>query len=398
DRHDIYRTAIVWDGLREPVQVVARRVQLPVEELVLDPQGPEAVEQLVALGGGWMDLNRAPLIRVRIAADPGSGRWLALLHIHQMVRDHTTQEALLREVRAFLTGHGTSLPEPLPFRDFVAQARLGVPREEHERHFAELLGDVTESTAPFGLLNVHGDGAAAERGQIHVDQDLADRVRAVARGLGASAATVFHLAWARVLAAVSGRDDVVFGTVLFGRMNSGAGADRVQGPFINALPVRVRVDATSATDALTGIRHQLAELLAHEHAPLAVAQRASGIESGSPLFTSLFNYRHHQLSAQEADHGLEGISTLLIRERTNYPLMVAVDDFGTGFNLTVDAAGGIDPAMVCALLRTAAENLVAALEAETPVPLSAVDVLDGVERGRLLEGWNDTGVSVAEVT
>ena len=69
-------------------------------------------------------------------------------------------EIMLEEIAAVLRGEGDRLPEPLPFRDFVAHARLGVPREEHERYFAGLLGDVTEPTAPFGVLDTHIDGTA----------------------------------------------------------------------------------------------------------------------------------------------------------------------------------------------------------------------------------------------
>ncbi|WP_369794621.1 AMP-binding protein [Kutzneria sp. 744] len=388
DRHDIYRTSVAWQGLREPAQVVARNVTLPVEELTL-AAGEDAVAQLVAADVPRMELDRAPLLRVHIAAEPGSDRRLVLLRIHHLVRDHTTLRILLGELAAFMSGRGEQLPEPLRFRDFVAQARLGVPEEEHSRYFAELLGDVEETTAPFGLVDVYGDGDGVIRTDTPVDTDLAGRVRGLARRLGVSPATIFHLAWARLLAAVSGRDDVVFGTVLFGRMNAGAGADRVPGPFINTLPVRVRVGRQGVGEALSLLRDQLAELLSHEHAPLAVAQKASAVPGNAPLFSSVFNYRHSHAAGDEPS-GLDGVRTLSLWERSNYPLDVSIGDDGSGFVLTVDAVDPVHPDRVAALLHTCLGNLVAALEESPDRSLATIEVLDGDERRKLVADWNDT--------
>ena len=84
DRHDVLRTAVAREGLREPVQVVWRHAPLPVEEVELGA-GAGAAEQL------WrrydprryrMDLGRAPLLQACIAEDRASGRWLLLMLRH----------------------------------------------------------------------------------------------------------------------------------------------------------------------------------------------------------------------------------------------------------------------------------------------------------------------------
>ncbi|WP_372510330.1 AMP-binding protein [Actinomadura madurae] len=385
DRHDIYRTAFVWEGLAEPVQVVARRAELPVRE----------VADLDAADVAAMDVGRAPLVDVHIAAEAGdSGEWRALLRLHHLVQDHTAQDILIEELSAIVGGHEDRLPEPLPFRNFVAQARLGVSREEHERYFGELLGDVEETTAPYGLADVLGDGSDVRRAHMPVEDEVSRRIREAARGLGVSPATIFHLAWARVLGAVSGRDDVVFGTVLFGRMNAGAGADRVPGLFINTLPVRVRLGGAGVGEALDGLRSQLAELLAHEHAPLSLAQQAAGMPGGAALFSSILNYRHSPVRTVQ---GGEGISTESIREATNYPVAMSVEDHGAGFGLTVDAVEAVDGTALCRLLHTCLAGLVTALEDDPGARLDALDVLGKVERDRLVGEWNATAVEVPPV-
>ncbi|MGH8613504.1 MAG: amino acid adenylation domain-containing protein, partial [Gammaproteobacteria bacterium] len=403
DRHDILRTAVVWEGLPDPVQVVWREAPLVVEDLTFDAEAGDTAAQLRARLDPQrfrLDVRQAPLVRAFMAHDAVHERWLLLLLSHHLAIDHRTLEILLEEIQAHLLGQTERLPAPIPFRNFVAQARLGVSSEEHERFFREMLGEVDEPTAPFGLLDVRGDGSGIEQAQRDLDPNLARRLRACARTLGVSVASLCHLAFAGVLARVSGRMDVVLGTVLFGRLQGGEGADRVPGMFINTLPLRIKLGEEGVEEAVRRTHGLLGELLHHEHAALALVQRCSAVPAPAPLFSALFNYRYSReddpAAPAEATRGWEGIELLDSEERTNYPLSMDVDDLGKGFRLTAQVQSPIEPQRLCGYMHTALKGIIDALETAPDSPVQAIDVLPELERRQLLIEWNAMAAEYAQ--
>ncbi|MBB2488272.1 hypothetical protein H5407_23845, partial [Mitsuaria sp. WAJ17] len=104
---------------------------------------------------------------------------------------------------------GQDLPPAQPFRNYVAQARLGLTPAQHEAYFREQLGDVDEPTLPYGLSDVQGDGSQVGEAHLALPDSLSQALRTQARRLGVSVASLCHLAYAQLLGRVSGREDVV---------------------------------------------------------------------------------------------------------------------------------------------------------------------------------------------
>ncbi|WP_407119503.1 amino acid adenylation domain-containing protein [Bradyrhizobium sp. LMG 9283] len=396
DRHDILRTSFVWEGLSRPAQVVWRHASLEVSEVELDGSaGPGAAQLKDRFDPRQhrIELGRAPLLRFVIAREPGSARWLLLELQHHLIGDHTTLEVMRAEVRAELEGRAHELTEPQPFRNLVAQAHLGADAKADEAFFRELLADIDEPSTPFGLSEVRGDGSGVREAQRMLPQQLNARLRSQARRLGVSLASLCHLAWGQVVARSSGREQVVFGTVLFGRMHGGAGGDRAMGLFINTLPLRLDLDGTAVEASVRTTHARLAELLAHEQASLALAQRCSGVAAPAPLFSALLNYRHNTpmaVSASAPDDVLSGVEWLGEEERTNYPLTLSVEDFGEALGLTAQVTEGVSADRVCGYMQRALEQLAEALERAPTMPVRELDILPADERTYLLEELNRT--------
>ncbi len=389
DRHDILRTAFITQGVSSPVQVVWRKAELSLRELRLNPAEGEIGSRLTALFDPRRvrpDLTRAPLLSF-VAAQEEEGSWCVLQQWHHLIGDHSTLAVMQEEINLILAGRGDELAKAPPFRNAVAQARLGVSKAEHEQFFRTMLADIDEPSLPFGLSDVHGEGRDISTAHLALPHTLNQQLRRQARRLGVSLASLCHLAWAQVLARATGRDEVVFGTVLLGRMQAGDGAERALGLFINTLPLRLDVNEVGAESAVLQAHIRLSGLLAHEHAPLALAQRCSGVAAGTPLFSALLNYRHNS----GEDTALPtGVTLLDSQERTNYPFVLSVEDGGDSLGLTAQVRQPIEAQRVCGYMAQALSALAQALEQAPQTPVCELEVMPDEEYALQLCRWNHT--------
>jgi amino acid adenylation domain-containing protein len=389
DRHDILRTAFITQGVSSPVQVVWRKAELSLRELRLNPAEGEIGSRLTALFDPRRvrpDLTRAPLLSF-VAAQGEEGSWCVLQQWHHLIGDHSTLAVMQEEINLILAGRGDELAKAPPFRNAVAQARLGVSKAEHEQFFRTMLADIDEPSLPFGLSDVHGEGRDISTAHLALPHALNQQLRRQARRLGVSLASLCHLAWAQVLARATGRDEVVFGTVLLGRMQAGDGAERALGLFINTLPLRLDVNEVGAESAVLQAHIRLSGLLAHEHAPLALAQRCSGVAAGTPLFSALLNYRHNS----GEDTALPtGVTLLDSQERTNYPFVLSVEDGGDSLGLTAQVRQPIEAQRVCGYMAQALSALAQALEQAPQTPVCELEVMPDEEYALQLCRWNHT--------
>ncbi|WP_371763340.1 amino acid adenylation domain-containing protein, partial [Massilia sp.] len=392
DRHDVLRTAICTGVVSSAAQIVLRRAILPVNEISPSQESPvEAQMHALLAAPHRMSLGVAPLLHVHLAEDRASQRCFIVLSLHHVIADHVALEIIQHEIVECLAGRADLLPSVRPYRDFVAHALRQVDGDDAKAYFERILGDVSEPTAPFDLFDVHGDGSAVIERHKSLDVELAARVREVARRSQVSPAVLFHVAWALVVGACSNRDDVIFGTVLSGRLQGISGVADAPGMFINTLPVRVTLSGKSVAELVAHVSTALHHLLPYEQTSLALAQRCSDVVPGTPLFTAALNYRHTvRAQARGQTNDESNITILSVKERTNYPFFISVDDLGEDFALEAHIHDGIDAMRVLGYVEQALDSVATALLRNPEQAAVLLEIIPDAERTLLLRDLNAT--------
>ncbi|HEV2149199.1 MAG TPA: non-ribosomal peptide synthase/polyketide synthase [Longimicrobiaceae bacterium] len=338
ERHPALRSTYVWEGVTRPLQVVRSRVALPFERLdwraLPEEERAERLNSLLAEDRArGFDLARPPQMRLTLIRT-GEAAHSLLWSFHQMSFDGWSLPLVLRDVVAQYgagsLGEAATLPEPRPFRDYVA---LLARRDDSgaEGFWREALAGFAAPT-PLGIDHAPGsapaDGPGYGRHELLLDPARTTSLEEFARAHHVTLNTLVQGAWALLLARYSGDDDVLFGATVSGRPVELNGVEEMVGLFINTLPVRVRVAAEACVlPWLRGVQERQAQLREWEHTPLARVLRWSEIGAGEQLFETLLVFENYPvdgtLVGAAGGLGLR-VEKLQALEQGNYPVALAV--------------------------------------------------------------------------
>ena len=396
DRHAALRTCFHWKSQKRPLQIVRKQCDLPWVEQdwrTIDPA--RRCARLDALldedRRHGFDLASAPLMRctlIRLDSDDYHFIWSH----HHLILDGWSASLIVKEVftlyDGLCAGNDLRLPLPRPFRDYIAWIAKRDPRPD-EDFWRENLSGFFEPTR---IGATHRSQALGEpdteydEREIGLAPEVTAKLHHLVQQYRLTLSCLLQGAWALLLSRVCGSRDVLFGSTVSGRPPELPGVESMVGVFINALPVRVRLQSTAAlVPWLQRLMAEQIEREQHAYSSLVEIQGWSSLRPGDPLFDTLVIFENYPL--RDSTSTLE-IGDLRLFRRANYPLtLVAVPESSLHLAISFDTSHFDSDTIerILGYLRLLLEQIASNPDRQ----LCDFTLFTDDERRRLTE-WNDT--------
>jgi thioesterase domain-containing protein/acyl carrier protein len=335
-RHALLRTAPAWQGLKKPVQVVRRAMEMPWQELDWCelPQDERLARRdalLAETRRAGLDLTKPPLMQLHLVR-MNAEEWLFAWTCHHFVLDGWSVGIVLREVfQSYEQLRQGRAPTPAPcgsFGDYVKWL-ASQNADEADRFWHEQLADrAPVPQIPLRELAAGDAPADAQQGecQIRMNATESSRFQEMAIAQHISQSVLVQAAWSILLARYSEVDEVVFGVTVSGRPSQVPDVDTIVGPFVNNVPVRIPIALDDTLPELFA-RLQSAQVAAQpfEHCSSQQIARAAGLPDGR-LYDSLVVFENYPLHSIEQWRAAD----VVVRDvhgtaTSNYPLTLIVN-------------------------------------------------------------------------
>lgn len=408
ERHSILRTCFVWKGLKEPVQIVHRQVNLPWQDYNWQHFSPEEQQQKLELflqsdRSSGFELKQPPLMRLTLVQLSDISYNFTWSH-HHLLLDGWSVALVFKEVlacyKAFSNGQDLYLESIRPYRDYIVWLQQQ-NRSEAEIFWRQMLKGFTTPTQlsvnqRARKLLTQTDGYDEREVKLSVVTTTA--LQSVAKQHQLTLNTIVQGAWALLLSCYSGQKDVVFGAVTSGRSPTLAKAESMVGLFINTLPIRVQVSPQEfLLPWLQKIKDQLVEARQYEYCPLVKVQEWSEVPKGVSLFESIVVFENYAVDPclRQRDINLQ-IEEFHSFEKTNYPITLSVNPGEELLlNITCDDCDRFDNDTITRMLGHL-QTLLESMSTNPQQRLGELSLLTEHERHQLLVEWNQTQVEYSQ--
>ncbi|MFI9387082.1 amino acid adenylation domain-containing protein [Kutzneria sp. NPDC052558] len=383
-RHGALRACFRQRANGQPIQVIVRSVATPWQEVDLTGREADLEALLAADRVRKFDLAKAPLIRFTLVK-LGEGRHKLVVSNHHILLDGWSAPLLIQDLFELYAGKEPA--QPRPYKDYLSWL-AAQDRPAAERVWREALAGLEEPTRvrPADAGRVP---ELPERLYVELSPELTSALSQAVRARGLTVNTAVQAAWGVALGELTGRDDVVFGETVSGRPPELPGVESMVGLFINALPVRMRLDpARSLAQNLARLQADRSAVLSHQHLGLAQIQAAAGL---GELFDTMTVFENYPVSADDDDSyaGLR-LSDASGGGATHYPLSLISAMSDSTLTLRLDFRTDLFDRAEVQRLGDRIVRLFEQFVADPDRPLGRLETLSPTERRQVLEEFNRT--------
>ncbi|KAF2115717.1 hypothetical protein BDV96DRAFT_492707 [Lophiotrema nucula] len=255
-----------------------------------------------------------------------------LIQLHHALYDGWSVDLLIENLEETLSGK--SLGHRPQYRDVVSYLSR-TSNADSLAYWTDRLTDYSRTQLPnFNGKIVKGDRCKSVRSSSLVD---IHSLSVQAKELECHPQVFFQAAAAYLIGSYLGSTDIVIGTVTSGRTIPVAGIERIMGPCLSSLPLRVDFTQYSTIEELlNGVQSSNRSMLRHCTVPLRDIVRGCGLEPGTHLFDVLLVWQE-SLPSQQAKK--TGVTIVDSADNLDYKLTLEFEpcEHSVNYKVTYDA-------------------------------------------------------------
>jgi aryl carrier-like protein len=290
NRHPILRTVFI-KGLSSQKaydQLVLRQMTIKVDTILCDDEDAlSKLRDLPRVDSGSLQPSHKFTICLT-----STSRILVSIQINHTIMDGLTLFSIIQDTARASEGK-LSEAKAHSYRSLISHIQ-GQPTELSLKYWRSYLSSSKPCNFPVTCPKAKFPG---QHQSISLIISNIAELQAFADDAKVTLANLICTAWALLLHGYTGSDNIIFGYVVSGRDVPIEAVQSIAGPFLNMLPCRSKLSASTSINALCkAVHHDFLNGMDHQHVSPMMLKDALG----SKMFDTLVNFRKHDTFSERA--------------------------------------------------------------------------------------------------